>query len=288
MKLERVGAENLKLAPYRELLVSSYSKYLFEEFNTEFLHVYTVLDPDPIALLVAEFIPELQRVYLQSIKTDRKEAAHLLLDALEQDIQNQKMDSLTFSYEEEEITPNLVLLLDERGFSPPYPTFTRYFVDQHFFHPDWFDNPPPLLPNYTIEPFKITEEEKSLIKQKVRQGLVTEDINPLEDYPIETLNSVALRYKGTLIGWMVNKRVNENLILYSSLYVDENHRSTGVSITLLAHSIRLQQNSPLRYSLFEINNQGLTSWLKFVKKRLKNTAFDIKNSYYRFKMYKRV
>ena len=107
MKLERVGAENLKLAPYRELLVSSYSKYLFEEFNTEFLHVYTVLDPDPIALLVAEFIPELQRVYLQSIKTDRKEAAHLLLDALEQDIQNQKMDSLTFSYEEEELIKTL-------------------------------------------------------------------------------------------------------------------------------------------------------------------------------------
>jgi len=90
-----------------------------------------------------------------------------------------------------------------------------------------------------------------------------------EEKIIEYTNSLGLRYKKEVIGWMITHRIAPDTIRYTSLYVDPEYQYKGPSIRLLIESMVLQTRSTIKWALFEINlDQINPSWYKFVQKRL--------------------
>jgi hypothetical protein len=107
---------------------------------------------------------------------------------------------------------------------------------------------------------------------QIDQGRIHPLLNPFanKEMPMETINSLGLRYQGEVIGWIITHRPNPETIRYSNLYVDPRFYFKGFAISLLIKSMQLHQLTPdVPHALFEVNlTETEPSWWNFVKRRL--------------------
>lgn len=84
---------------------------------------------------------------------------------------------------------------------------------------------------------------------------------------MEPLNSLGLRYRGRLIGWMVTHRVAADTIRYSTLFVAERFRARARGISLLSAAIQRQIVSPVTNYTFAVAAEN-AAMLRFVQRHL--------------------
>ena len=81
--------------------------------------------------------------------------------------------------------------------------------------------------------------------------------------------SKGLRYKGEVVGWCVTHKMSHDMLRFTTLYIHNEKKRLGPSIRLLINTIKQQQRSPYRWTVFELNlKQTDESWKKFVRRRL--------------------
>jgi GNAT superfamily N-acetyltransferase len=198
-----------------------------------------------------------------------------LCDYLQRDLVSHKsVQAIGLEYPEDHAdAPAIEKIVIEQGWSLP----KRYLIRCHFtlasFNPDWFQRllAYPLPSAYTLFQWdELTLSEKKRISHMVEQGMVLPFLSPyFHDQPIERINSLGLRYKGTLIGWCITHRLDETTVRYSTLFVDKDFHMKGIAIRLLAAAIQLQKQSPIPFGLFEANLQKIDRpWRSFIDKRL--------------------
>lgn len=163
-------------------------------------------------------------------------------------------------------------ILKSRGWKKPQLQIQRYHFQVHEFHPPWFEREYPLSSDFEIFPWKnLTDQERSRIDYQLRGGTFDADVHPFSEttYTTEYLNSLGMRHKGELIGWMVTHRLQPDTIRYSCFYIRDDYRHRGFSLRLLIDAIRLQQKSDVPNSTFELRFARLESrWRRFVEHRL--------------------
>ncbi len=175
-------------------------------------------------------------------------------------------------------------ILQKDGWNPPgiYMISCTYNVQD--FHPPWFEKNYPSLPK-AFQEFMwkdLKPEEKARLAYLAEQWAFSPDVSPFrEEQMIEYQNSLGLRHEGQVVGWMITHRVDPNTIAYSSLYTHKEYRQAGYGIRLLIDSIRLQQQSPVPYSLFKVNFEQVDpAWFHFVKRRLLPYAQKVQRIYW--------
>jgi GNAT superfamily N-acetyltransferase len=210
-----------------------------------------------------------------------------LLSQLEKHLQSLQIKSLKIKYEGwHPESPILEHLLQKNGWEKPEPFVIRYFFHVPTFSPPWFQRPCIVPSGFEIFPWaETTEKEREWLQIGERQRTFPITVSPLRGTdPVEPINSLGLRYRGELVGWLITHRIAPDTIRYTAFYIHREHRNKRAAISLLIQSIRQQKQSPVPLALVEINLEYARRWwLGFVKKRLAPYAFkmqEIKTAYH--------
>ena len=91
----------------------------------------------------------------------------------------------------------------------------------------------------------------------------------IEEKKIEPLNSLGLRYRDKVVGWMVNHRIAPDTIRYSEMYVHPDYKPLSQSILFLGKAIKLQCEAvpEVPNATFRVETDN-TPMVNFVNRRL--------------------
>jgi GNAT superfamily N-acetyltransferase len=100
-----------------------------------------------------------------------------------------------------------------------------------------------LTTDYTFTSWKlVSDQEKEDIKKRHNQNRwYPEEVSPfiLVDI-IEHEVSLALRYKDQIVGWLIIHQISDETLEYTSLFIDESHRSFKMGHLLMGEGILRQ------------------------------------------------
>lgn len=211
-----------------------------------------------------------------------KEAASQVLQKLEEVAFSEVLTIHYFLRLTEPISPLLQKTLKDASWSSPELFMTRYFFDAIASHPDFYEYPLKLPEGCEIFPWKeLKDHERDQLLKEHRHRHFSDIVSPFhEEEKIESLNSLGLRYKGEVIGWMITQRVAPDTLKYASFYVRPEFRYKGASMRLMIDSIKIQQKSNIKWFLIEVN---YNSWGIIVDKRLKRYSLVIDEIYLTWK-----
>jgi len=115
----------------------------------------------------------------------------------------------------------------------------------------------------------LSEEEKGALKERQKiESWFPEQLNPFQDEAfVEPLNSLGLRYKGEIVGWMITHRTARDTIRYTAVFIREDLQGFGLAIPLLIESIKRQVGSdkdPVEKATFIVftEMQGMVQFVR--------------------------
>jgi hypothetical protein len=259
--------------------------------GTKVLAFAASIKGSPIALAVAGLYPDVDLAELYAFKV-RDLHAHMalgndLLMALE--AETFKNNALTINHyfrQSDTDTPAFRALLHERGWSKPQLYMLRYFFDCFTSNPPFYQYAMNLPEGYEVFPWSaITETDRKILLKESEQGRFSKQVSPfIDEEHIEPLNSLGLRYKGEVIGWVITHKIAPDTLKYTSLFVKPEYRFSGVSMKLMIDSMKIQQKSSIKWTIIEVGMEDLDrSWFKIVTKRLAPFALQVDEIYQTWK-----
>ncbi len=203
-----------------------------------------------------------------------EDAARQLLRLLDQQLLEKNILIATFTYPQKEDVSSIIekIFIENHWQGPQLKMIECLFISADF-NPTWLHNKIDLDSEYEEFLFKdITQKEKKELIHRFEQMTLSPSIFPFgrEKNLIEYKNSLGLRYKGKVIGWMLTHRIKPDTIRYSALYLDEEFRHTRYWFKLLIDAIKIQKSlANAKYAFLEINLEQISkSWLKFIERKL--------------------
>lgn len=168
----------------------------------------------------------------------------------------------------------------DQHWNGPRPLLIECLFKRKDFNPDWLHKVIELKEGFQEFPWKnLTQAENKKLIYRAEQMSIPSYVAPLERETdkIELGNSLGLRYKEEIIGWMITHRIIPDTIRYSALYLDDAFSHTRYWLKLLIDAIRIHIRSlDAPYGLLEMNlDQIPKRWLRFVEKRLFPHAYKI-------------
>ena len=122
---------------------------------------------------------------------------------------------------------------------------------------DWLDACS-LPDGYEIFPWsELTAKERdSIIERQEDEPWFPPVLTPFqEEGRIEAVNSLGLRYKGEVVGWMITHRAASDTIQYTSLFVRKDLQRLGRALPLLAQAIKRQMASDIPKGICQIQTE---------------------------------
>ncbi len=208
-----------------------------------------------------------------------------LLGKMESELKNRGCYEISLKYLDNPHQTALEQILKQQNWFAPeatalicYGTTTK-IKDAHIIkHIDRLSSKLP--DDYTIFPWHSLEEsEKESIKNQME--IHPRIIDPFtEEDKIEPINSLGLRYKDKVIGWMINHRTAPDTIRYTAMDVHPDYQPLSRSILFLAKAIDLQCKTvpevPKATFMVKIDN---TPMVNFVHRRLAPYLENIRHSW---------
>ncbi len=230
----------------------------------------------PIALLLA-------RVFLNSKIGEvislfvtptyrRQKIASEMIRLLKQYASSQKIKNIGMVYAT--TTPDCLRVesfLKNTGFDHKRFCLAEFQLDYALFHPPWFKKEYPLPADFEIFPWtELTFRDRLKIDLKYAQGIIPFDVYPqFHTASFEPLNSLGLRYKEDVVGWVLTERTLSNTIHYKNIYIDYDFQFTGVAIYQLVESLKIHAQNHIKWGIFKINMISSSGrWIHFVRRRL--------------------
>lgn len=287
MEVRQIKATEL-LTTYSHLLTREYRQWIRSSRSrlAPAKAWITTQKAEILGLIVVDCGPELETAICQTLYYNNIETAKLLLVEVERDLILLGHDGMEGEFE---IKPGLKELLGELSWKPLQVYYEEYWVEIKDFNPPWF-NPPPTLP----DGFKLVRwnERSQQDTQTMEEWAKNEDFYLSEEelFPIEPLNSLILKHKDKIAGWIECHRLDALTVRYTYLFVFPEFRHSGVMLPLLAHSIWIQKTHPIEFAVYEIRKNANfklppQSWVTFVKKNLALHTKKIIEVGYSFKMF---
>lgn len=237
----------------------------------------------PIGLALFKMYKSLYLANLLSVTIH--EVGAPLLEHLEGFLRDKHCHLITYTYSDN--APEIVQLeayLEQNEWSTPKLLLVRCYFEAHKFDAPWFKRyvKIPLPKGFEFFPWaQLKPEERELLLHKHQEGTFPISVSPFHDEKsIEPINSLGVRFKGNVVGWMITNRLNANTIVYSSFYLEPEYRETTIPLCMVAKSIYLQLHSTVEIGLIELNpGQTDTSWTTFFKNRFMPSAQHIERLY---------
>ncbi|BBI17808.1 hypothetical protein [Neochlamydia sp. S13] len=268
---------------YAQLLPSSLHSCLNGldpfEIQSPVYGIGLVEQEQPVGIILATAHLQIHTAHIHSLNLDKHHAnprlARLLLEEMSRLLASLSTTLATFSYIQESPMASLLeKVFLEQKWQGPRPLIIECLFKRSDFNLQWWQSK-----NVTLEEGfeellfkKITHKERQDLMHRQEQMSIPDYIFPLgrEKNLIEYENSLALRYKQRIVGWMITHRTAPEVIRYSALYLEDDFSHTGYWLKLLIDALNIHSTmANAHYGLLEINlDQISRSWRKFIERRL--------------------
>lgn len=251
--------------------------------NTTIVAIGATVEGQPVGLVLATVfralrVAEIHSLFVTEEYRNRKIGTRLLT-TLQKELASENCYLVTFLYSEESSsTPFLEHILKELHWSESRLFSVQCRFDGRTFNPKWISREYKFPEGFQVFPWKeLTQQDRDFLTRRMQQKAIPMTVNPFHnEESIEYMNSLGLRYRGEVIGWMITHKQDEETIKYSSLYIVREFLKQGPAIFLLSEAIRKQIQSPIPWAILEVNiSQTELSWLQFIKKRLFPHAISV-------------
>lgn len=238
----------------------------------------------PIGLLLANTVPILHIAEIKTLYVDEEHRcrgiAKQLITHLQKELIKESYYLLLFPYKTNDpYTPVLEHIVEHLGWPKPQLLLLHCKFDGNAFHPPWLTTDYPVPEGFEIFPWKdLAPHEHDKLERQEAQKLIPTILSPVgrDEHKIEMLNSVGLRHKGTVIGWMITYRDDVETIRYTKFFIQRAWQMKGIAITLLCEAIKRQQKVGVPWAVLDVSiNETEPSWLRFVERRLIPYAHEI-------------
>jgi GNAT superfamily N-acetyltransferase len=186
----------------------------------------------------------------------------LLLAAVEAEMARRGQPAVELSFRSDWASAGAVrALLASRGWSEPRTQVLLAGTDARILALHWLE-PRPLPEAYEVFPWgELTPgERRDIVRRQQRGPWFPEALSPfqLEDR-IDPEVSVGLRHRSggvegesRVIGWLLAHRATEDVVQYTSLFVEEGHGKLGRGLPLIAAAARCQEASGVPRAIFMV------------------------------------
>lgn len=280
IKQVNLGADPLaKLAEYNAFLIpNSLSKLKAEEIPSRYqlIALEAALDGKKAGFAVVKLYESNKSGEIASLLVSepyrRKGVGTALFRELQSLLKAQGTPLVAFEYESTgpfaQAIEKILAILE---WPKPYLYMLRCTFDIPTFNPPWLERHSKIPVGAKTFPWReVKPDEKKLILRQEDQGTFPAYLSPLRDVEhIDPINSLGMRYRKKLIGWMITHRLDADTLRYTSLYIDRDYLGSGLGIYLLIEALLRQKKSSVKKALFEVNlEHAESSWLHFIKRRL--------------------
>jgi len=114
---------------------------------------------------------------------------------------------------------------------------------------------------------EITSKERLVIEQTQRvNSWIEEPLYPFKhEESFEPLNSLGLRYRGEVLGWVLTKRLEVDTIAYNCMFVRKDLQRMGRGIALFVEAIKRQNMANIPKGIWEVNQKN-DLMIRFINK----------------------
>lgn len=137
-------------------------------------------------------------------------------------------------------------------------------------------SPPPLEPDFEILPWHEVGAEE--IEHLGREGNFSVEVWPLnfgDNFHRET--SLGLRYRGELVGWVVNHPVSPEMIRFTTSYLRDDLQRRGRFAAVQAESVWRLKETPVHRGIWSVPVE-FPRMLNFARKRLAPYCYSVSES----------
>jgi len=215
----------------------------------------------PVALALAEVPvrredggPELLSLFVQTSHRRRGLAAALVA-AIEDDLRARGYESLEATYTRGKPGIQAVeRIFESRGWSAPeLRTLTVRFTMEEALSTPWYGRVE-VPEGARIFPWtELTPAERRHIEESnARAGWIPNGLRPWRHDCIgfEPVSSLGLRYRGEVVGWVINHRMDEGTVRFTCSFMRRDLSRRGVILALYTESIRRLSEAGCQYCTF--------------------------------------
>lgn len=212
--------------------------------NSSTVAVAAYAEREPIGLALAKVQPENTTEILSLfVKPNYRNqgVGTALLDALHKELALQGCRQLDIVYMTSASSPALENILQKSGWSTPEPRrLICNFNCQSLLHLPWVQKPHRLPKGFNVFYWKdLKQQQRHSLTTPEANTWIPEDLHPFryeEDF--DPASSLGIGHQGKVVGWMLNHRISEDTVRFSSSYTSPSLQRRGRIIRLYAESIK--------------------------------------------------
>lgn len=213
---------------------------------------------EPVGLALSEIQPDGKLAQVLSIfvapSYRGQGVGTALLRRLESELRSQGCTHLELVYTTgKPTTPALERLLEICHWASPQP---RMLVGKStcssIMNASWMKRTA-LPANYSLFPWQEITQEDRIALQQQQNSWIPPQLMPFQhEQNLESLNSLGLRYRGDVVGWIITHRLNPDTIRYTSGFVRPDLQKAGRYISLIANAIQLQIDAEVPFGIWTV------------------------------------
>lgn len=164
-----------------------------------------------------------------------------LLARLEEDRQRRGIRRLELGFRNSSVSALAIQRMLERlGWPPAEPERLICMCDRRMLEADWLQERADLPPDHEIVSWsEISAGERlALVVSQLRDPWIPPSLNPFDYEQSMEFNSVALRCRGEVLGWVLTQRFDASTLVYSCSYMRPDQQRRGRMIPLYREAIR--------------------------------------------------
>lgn len=130
----------------------------------------------------------------------------------------------------------------------------------------------------------LAESDKQyVLNRQKKMDWYPKALSPHFDNPnFEKGNSVGLRFRGDVVGWMINYRVGEHVIEYSSLFVSPELQGLARGVPLMVEAAKRQYAMGVKFAIFQVQSKNKAMNM-FTKKHMGKSVVSETSRYSSYK-----
>jgi GNAT superfamily N-acetyltransferase len=271
-----------RIEKFRVELVDSYQhmtfpglQYLLEKTETEIaIFAYTITYMNqPIGLCIGEINQQKESAEVLSLFVEpthrNRGVATQLLQYIESEMKARGCQHMSINYlSGKPTTASLERVLQKCLWAEPH--VHEIICKGHIYNGikmPWVKKEGYFVNSYEIFPWSsITNEEIMSIQE--RKDNIPQDLYPLQYMAnMEGVNSIGLRYRGDVVGWLISHRIAPDTIRFTCSYIRQDLQKIGRNLGLMAEAIKRQYQARVPYIIWTtpMHHQGM---VEFTKKRI--------------------
>jgi GNAT superfamily N-acetyltransferase len=173
--------------------------------------------------------------------------AKRLMQHLERDLRARGLHRMSVGYlTGPATTAHFERLLSADAWAAPKPDRIVCRCDYRALNAEWMLRPPKLPSDYEIFAWSDlpSEERAAFVASGARQYWIHPMLDPFKSDRPREFNSVGMRYRGQLVGWVLTERFNEETLLYSCSYMRPDLQRRARIVPLYVEAVRRHAERP--------------------------------------------